>query len=92
VSDKKATKEQIDQAVDEITKQFSTMNRDALIGFLLGGKDDDMFTPPDDKWLGRTDAELVEACVDSYFKMAVAIMQGQILKSELRGSTPYGVA
>jgi hypothetical protein len=90
--EKKATKEQIDEAVKEVTKQFSTMKRDHLIGFLLGAKDDDMFTPSDDTWLDWPDSELVDAAVDSYFRMAVEIIKGKTLKSELRGSTPFGVA
>ncbi|WP_448510936.1 hypothetical protein [Immundisolibacter sp.] len=92
MSSKPATKEQIDEAVEEITKQFSQMEIDHLIGFLLGAKDDEMFQPKNDDWLKWTHEKLVDEAVTAYLNMAIAMKQGKVFKSELRGSTPFGVA
>lgn len=89
---KPATKEQIESAYDELIKQFSKMNRDDLIGFLLASQDDEVFKPTDNKWLEWTHEQLVEQAVTSYIEMAALMIQGKVFKSELRGLTPYGIA
>lgn len=75
-----------------ITDEYLKIGRDAMIGNLLGAKDDEMFKPEDDSWLSWSDKKLAEACALSLVEMAIAIKSGKVLKSELRGPVPFGVA